>query len=40
MSRIGLILITLVCLACLPHPALGGDFDGSRPLLGSVIKIL
>ena len=40
MSRIGLILITLLCLTSLPLPALAEDFNGSKPLLGSVIKIM
>jgi hypothetical protein len=40
MSRIGLILVSLVCLASLPCPAFAENFDGSKPLIGSVIKIL
>jgi hypothetical protein len=40
MLRIGRILITLLSLATIPFPALAEDFDGSNPLLGSVIKIL
>ena len=33
-------LIFLFCLIILPFPAFGGDFDGSKPLKGSVDKIL
>jgi hypothetical protein len=40
MYRIGLILITLWCLTSLPFPAFAEDFDGSKPLLGSVLKIM
>lgn len=32
-------LIPLFCLCMLPLPTYGGDFDGSRPLSGSVNKI-
>ena len=32
--------IVLFCLIVLPFPAFGGDFDGSKPLSGSVDKIL
>jgi hypothetical protein len=33
-------LIFLFCLIILPFSAFGGDFDGSKPLTGSVEKIL
>ena len=35
-----LILIILFCLCITPFPAFAGDFDGSKPLAGSVDKIL
>ena len=38
LKRTGLIL--LFCLIIIPFPAFGGDFDGSKPLKGSVDKIL
>jgi hypothetical protein len=40
MSKIGLLIIALLCLSGLPSPVFAEDFDGSKPLLGSVIKIL
>ena len=33
-------LIFLFCLILVPFPAFGADFDGSKPLTGSVDKIL
>jgi len=33
-------LIFLFCLLIMPFPAFAGDFDGSKPLSGSVDKIL
>ena len=33
-------LFLLVCLFIIPPPAVAGDFDGSKPLSGSVSKIL
>ena len=35
-----LVFMILFCLAIIPFPALAGDFDGSKPLSGSVDKIL
>jgi len=34
------IFIFLFCLCIIPFPALAGDFDGSKPLSGSVDKVL
>ena len=33
-------VIFLFCLCIIPFPALAGDFDGSKPLSGSVDKVL
>lgn len=40
MIRISPRLIFLFCLLIIPFPALADDFDGSKPLSGSVDKVL